>query len=84
MNIVTFLEKNGDSQNGLLIFIGKTHSENNMEIVKAFVENFSQQQRQTLEIVEDFSCEDKNLRIFWDLAMFPHVTFIFLHVSSFS
>ena len=32
-----------------------------MEIVKEFVERQLHQQRQTLDIVEDFACEDKNI-----------------------
>ena len=80
MKIVTLLRKNGDTQNGLLISSGKTHSENKIiEIVEDFVEKKLQQQRQTLEIFQDFACEDKTLENFRDFAFF----FIFLHFSIF-
>ena len=49
-----------------------------MDIVEDFDEKI--QQPQTLEIVEDFACEDKTFEIFGAFAL---TVFIFLHVSSF-
>ena len=57
-----------------------------MEIVKDFAEQELQQQRQTLEIVEDFACEARNLRKFGGFrdvsSIFLHVFFTFLHYST--
>ena len=48
------------SKNWLLIFFGKTRSENKiMFFVEDLDEKKLQQQRQTLETVKDYSCEAK-------------------------
>ena len=54
-----------------------------MEIVKDFVKKFLRQQRQTLEIVEDFECEDKNLRTTSEISHWFSFVFVFLHFCSF-
>ena len=88
IEFVTFPLKNGDPQIGLLIFCGKTHFErhgNRQEFRRKL-----QQQRQTLEIVEDFAW--KSSKIFPILIAFPflhffHFTsqfiFLFFHFSIF-
>ena len=63
MKIVTFPLKNGETPKLVVEFFGKkTHSEKFVEIVVDFIEKKLQQQQQTLEFVEDFACEDKNMR----------------------
>ena len=88
MTIVAFLLKTVTSQNGLLIFFWKeTHSETKSWIVKDFVEKKLQQQRQTLELVEDFACEDNtsessensHFSSFFSFCLF---FLIFLHFST--
>ena len=57
--------------NGLLIFRRKqTHSEKNIEILEDFIETKLQQQRITLEIVEDVACEAKKMRNLWTFRIF--------------
>ena len=55
---------------------GKPHPENKIiEIVKDFRGKKLQQQRQTLEIVENFACEDKTSEIFREFKIFLHFQF---------
>ena len=55
-----------------------------MEIVDVFVENFQQQQRQTMDIVEDFACGAKTLKISEDFACFMFSIFnVFLSCFDF-
>ena len=77
------------SNNWVLVFFWKKTHPENIEIVEDLIEKL-QQQRQTLEIVEDFACEAKNLinpqrvRIFecffnfLDFFIFPFFLFFFL------
>ena len=65
MKVVNFHRKNGETPKLVVHFFGKkTHSEKFVEIVVDFIEKKlqQQQQQQTLEFVEDFACEDKNMR----------------------
>ena len=74
MKLPLFFGKNGDPPKRVVDFLrGRDTSRKKiMEIVKDFDEKKLQQQRQTLEIVEDFECEAKFL-----LFLIFHFLFIF-------
>ena len=83
--IATFLRKTVTSQDGLLIFFGKkTHPEKSWNLSK-ISQKKSQRQRQTLNIVENFACEAKNLRNLFEIShLFSFLVFaIVLHFSFF-
>ena len=93
MKIVTFLRKNVTPQNGLLIFLWKeTQSETKSWKSSKISTKKLQQQRFTLEIVEDFACEDISglffyffsiLHFFNNFSFFLFfISFIFFHFLS--
>ena len=91
MKIATFLRKKGETHKLVVdVLRENTHSDKHMEIVKDFVKSYNNNIGKTLEIVEDFTCEDKTLEIIRDFAfffIFPTNSFIFVHfpnVYSFS
>ena len=81
---VTFPMKNRETQNGLLIFIGKERHipKQNHGNRRGFRrKKLQQQQRQTLEIVEDFACEAKFHHFLSFSSFFPFFRFFsFIHV----
>ena len=82
MKIVTFPLKNRETPKSVVgVLLEKDTYLKNIEIVEDFVEKV-QQQRQTLEIVEDFDCEDKTLEHLPRLRIFQ-VFLFFLHCSIF-
>ena len=97
MKIITFLRKNGDIPNELLIFCWKeTHSETKSWKSSKILTNTVTTTTVSLEIVEDFACESKFLHFsfflhhfssffFFIFSSFPFFHFfIFLHFLSFS
>ena len=87
MKIVTFPLKYGETPKRVVDFLRErdTFRTKIMEINDGFVERKSQEQRQTLEIVEDFASEAKFLH-FLDLSsvFFIFRLLDFIHFSSFS
>ena len=61
MNIVTFLLKNGETPNWLLVFLWKNISEKSWKFVEDFDEKSYNNNGKPLEIVEDYACEAKLL-----------------------
>ena len=76
--IATLLRENGDSPKRVVDFLawGKHIPKTKHGKRRGFRRKKLQQQRQTVEIVEDFACEDKNSEIFGDSAV------VFLHYST--
>ena len=77
-----FSSEIGETQNGLLIFLGKSSGKRhipNKRKSSRISSNKLQQQRQTMEIVEDLECEDKHFR---NLLRFRICFGMFLRVSS--
>ena len=83
--IDTFPRKNGDLPQFVVDFLREmTHSRKNMELVD--VSSNILQQRKTLEIVENFTCEAKNLGTLRKCRIFSNknsFSFIFNAFSSF-
>ena len=82
-----FLGKNGETPTWVVDFSGKRHIPKNHGNRLGFYRKKLQQQRQTLEIVEVFACENKNLRhlrrfrifeffFIWNFSFF-HLFFLF-------
>ena len=79
MKIATFLVKNGNLPKLVADFLWErdTFRKQNHGNRRGFRRKKLQQQRQTLENVEGFACEDKTFKIFTDFAFF--IFFIFHH-----
>ena len=79
MKIVTFRRKNRETPKLVVDFPrGNTLRNELMEIVEYFDEKKKQQQRQTLEMVKDFACENKTLEIVQRFRIFSSSSFSFV------